>query len=569
MAGIWALFRTVGGPSANPGWIRKGHYAGASFVWDTPQIPCPDPLQAYPAGNAYFGYLKVDPFASHLIWVNNFVLVAGAFKNRTYLYDSLANTWTIKADLAYVSGPAFWCCDMVFDEDGAHTYAWMALATDGAVGGAGVSPGQGVYMSTDRGAFTFKGSGIELLHSYTQGNVNAPQSLTSLTIKRGTGGARRLYVSHNSTWAFPGGQTYVISVSADDGATWLDQGGWAGNKFMLESMAVLRYVPGSPYGDGWYVADHSPAGNYSAAASGRVPHDLTGNTWGGFLNPTPASGCLAFPFASNVLRGVAYPTDGVGADTLAYTTDGGNNWTGFTRPVGHRPGIWYRGARTAEGSLDTAGVFLHRADNTSEIWWSEDGGITWASADAEPNADGLSLDFGDFTPDQPQVWPQSFYWADSRGFVGRTRFFVAGDSQADAGAHALAILGLLSPISTARFLAAVGAYNTEPFAPFVGTDAEYNNVEQVLRLEFLTAQRSIVAVEMPCPTEAIFLDDQESLALLNPALAAAIAGIPPERLANRGGQEAVTFIGGSRISRPQRQRHSIRTLNPNETGPSG
>lgn len=557
---FWAFFRQHNVPAATAAWIRKGHFAGAAWAWDTAQIPFPDAAQAY-GSYAHFGYLKVDPADPTLLWVGTFCLVAGVLRLRCYLYDTVANTWTLKLNLPYVSGPAIWICDMAFVETGGQHYAYCAVATDGAIGGAGTSPGQGVYQSVDYGAFVFVGTGLSPAHHYSGANVNAPMSLTALTAQGTT-----LYSAHNVTELIAGGVVWVTAISIDGGVTWTEDvfDVFSGNRFMLEAFTVLSPIPGST--GFWYVASHSPTGAAFPASEGRVPW-TPGAGFAGFLNPTPASGSLAFVFPSNPAYGVAFPTQGPGSDQLGSSVDGGANWTTAATVAGSR--FWYRAGRPSNDSLDAAGVTLYSGSSGSYLWWTEDGGLTWHSDIVEATADGLSLDMGTFTPPPvPRVALETLTFRDSRMFVGHTRFYVSADSDTEARANAYGLANALQLLTDGAWTGAVGPFTTPTDSPSVGSDVIYRNIEMVIRLTWITADGVAIGVDVPACATALFLDDQESISLLNPDLADAAAAGLTYKLCTRGGQLAVSFVGATRIMRGFRSKENLRTLDPGETNPS-
>jgi len=554
---FWAFFRQHNVPAATDAWIRKGFFTGSTWVWDTAAIPFPDQAQAY-GSYAHYGYLKVDPADSNLLWVGTFVSVSGVLRLRMYTYNIGGNTWTLVLDLAYVSGPALWVCDMAFIDTGGHHYAYAAVATDGAVGGAGVSPGQGVYQSTDYGAFAFVGSGLSPFHHYSAANINAPESLTALSAVGGT-----LFAGHNVTEEFAGSAVWTTAISSDGGVTW-DEGAFdtfPGNRFMLEAFTVLVPFPGTP--DMWYVASHSPTGAAYPASEGLVPW-TPGTGWGAFQSPTPASGSLAFPFPADGSHAVAFPTQGPGSDQIGVSSDGGVTWAIATTTAGAR--FWYRAGRVSPVSLDTAGVTLYSGSSGSYLFWSEDGGATWNNDIVEPTADGLSLDFADFVPPPvPRVNLEVLTWRDSRMFPGQTRYYVYADSDEEAISNAQAIAEAFSLISGAAWTSASGPYNTEPGSPSQGSDALYQNIEEVIRLVWLTEDGVSIVVEIPCPLQGLFLDDQETTSDLNPDYIAAVSAGFTYKICTRGGVLAYMFGGASRFMRGFRSRQSIRTLDPSET----
>ena len=554
---FWAFFREKTVPAATDGWIRRGHFSGASWAWDTAQIPFPDACQAY-GSYAHYGYLKIDPADSNLLWVGTFVSVSGTLRFRMYLYDVGSNAWTLKLNLPYVSGPALWCCDMAFINTGGHHYAYAAIATDGAIGGAGASPGQGVYVSTDYGNFAAAGSGVGSGHTFSGGNVNDPLSLTSLTAVGTT-----LYAGHNSTGDAPYTSVWVTAFSTDGGATWTENSidVFPGNKFMLEAFTVLR-----PNWSGalWYCASHAPTGASYPASEGVL--DWTpGTGWGSFGNPTPAPGSIAYPFPGFAGKGVAFPTQGSGEDEFGYTSDGGVNWTSVAAPVsGNR--FWYRAGRTSQTSEDAAGVTLSGGTSSCYLMWTEDAGHTWHYAVVESNADGLSLDIGAFIPPEPAlVLLETLTFRDARMFVGQSRFYIAADTETEAHDNAEGLANLLDVLSNGLMTGTVGPYSSPPVAPGPGVPEVYQNIEMVIRLTWITADGVAIGIDVPAPLSELFIDDQESYVLLSPFITDVAAGAITYKLCTRGGQLAVSFVGATRVMRGFRSTQSIRTLDPSET----
>lgn len=227
---------------------------------------------------------------------------------------------------------------------------------------------------------------------------------------------------------------------------------------------------------------------------------------------------------------------------------------------------------TCVGVSETGGVaygITTQKFGLAHVLVSEDYGGGFV-AGAIPDVIGMAIAFGPEVPPAAQrVWPQAYMWADSRGFVGITRIYVGGTSQADARGNAIAILALLLPLSNAAFLGAIGAWTSSPdiFSP--GASLQYENIESRLKITFLTEVNTIVEVDIPCPKVDLLLENQESLDILQTDLADAVAGIVTLKLCNRGGMEAIQWLGGGRYERPRRRIQTIRTLNPEETGPSG
>jgi hypothetical protein len=563
MATGWAFFQEYGtGGLSSAGWIRPGSVVGSVFAWLHDAIPFPVNVWTYRPDYTGTGYIVVDPLDPDYVWVAACVDTGGInLFTRCYTYRYSTDTWTLLLDVPFVGPSTPLIVDMCFDTDGT---AFLAVGGNGAYGlGGGVGEG-GIYKSVARGAFTGIGSGHE--HGYNSGNINGPASLTALDIAPTTEeGSRVLYTAHTLTrlnGLQPTG--WVTSSSADDGASWHDPvPTYNGNQFRLECLTVLRLVA---IGGGlWYVADNSGTGAYSTAnLSARIDGTPSNGPTGSYGGGIADSGSIAYPFSSDPTKGVAFPTAFATTLVLYSTVDEGGSWVAHSQGLEHAP-FGYRGGRTLDGTLTAAGVSQDNASHLSEIWWTEDGGLTWHSATAEENAIGLSWAFGPFNPSPSQVWLEVLTFRDSRMFAGQTRYYVGGVDETEARGNALAIAALLTPLSNGQWTGASGPYNTPPLAPTQGADALYQNIEEVIRLTWITADGVAIYVEVPCPKSALFLDDQESLALLNPAIAAVSTGVLSYKLCTRGGALAVSFIGATRIMRGFRATQTMRTLDPSET----
>ncbi len=563
MESFWALFQDYGtGGLASAGWIRQGQFDGASFTWLTDPIAFPDFLWTYRPDYTGTGYLAVDPLDPDFIWVGGCVSIAGTLFTRCYTYQVSTNTWTMLLNLDFVGPSTPLIVDMCFDVDGT---AFLAVGGNGAFGlGGGVGEG-GVYKSDARGEFGGIGAGYE--HGLNSGNINHPASLTALDIAPTTGeGTRILYTAHTLTRVSGIATTgWVTSSSSDDGATWHDPvPTYNGNQFQLECLTMMRL--GGAGGGLFYVADHSGTGAYSTAnlsalIDGTPGDGPTGSYGGGIFQ----SGSIAHTFATDPDKAVAYPTLIATAMELCNSSDGGATWNRQSQGLEHAA-FAYRGARTSKASLATAGVSLDNPAHSSELWWSEDAGATWNMAVAEENAIGLSLDFGPpVAPPTQRVALETMTFRDSRMFVGQTRFYVAGDSDDELRANALAIADALQLLSSGAWTGAMGPYTSGTGAPSVGSDALYRNAEMVLRLVFVTFDGVSIIVEIPCPIAELFIDDQETTSDLNPDYISAVTACFENKLCTRGGQLAYIFGGASRIMRGFRSTETIRTLDPNET----
>lgn len=559
MADVWAFFQNYGtGGLSSAAWIRPGSVDSVgNFTWLHEGILFPDNVWTYRPDYTGTGYLAVDPNDPDYIWVAACVDLGGInLYTRCYTYQVSTETWTLLLDIPFVGPSTPFPVDMCFDTDGT---AFLAVGGNGAFGLAGGSGEGGVYKSVARSSFSSAGSGHE--HGFLSGNINNPASLTALHIAPTTDdGTRVLYTAHTLTRLNIFQHTgWVTSFSDDDGTTWHDPDlEYNGNQFQLE--CLTRMLIG-PYGSGmWYCADHSGTGAYSTANLSAVMDATPGDgPIGGYGGGIFDSGSIAHPFRSDSVRAVAFPTQ-ISTTLYLYSTgDSGANWTQQSQGLEHAA-FAYRGARTSETSLFAAGVSLDNADHASEIFWTPDGGATWYSALAEASAIGLSLDFGPYSPGPGMAWEEVLTYRDYRQYVGRSTYYVSAPNPLAARTQALALADLLIACSTGTFVQAVGPYTNPPTMPLPGSGDQYNNAEMVLRFTWLTDENIAIGIDIPCPDSALFLSDQESVTLLNPAVTDLIAGAITQKLCTRGGQLATQFIGARRIMRGFRSTQTIRIL---------
>lgn len=559
---FWALFQTWGtGGLASAGWIRNGSVETGSLVWLTDRIFTPSNVWAYIPDSAYTGYIAVDPLDDTKVWVAYLENNSGVFHNRVFLYDSVADTWTSLMNTALIGPTAPFCVDMAFDVDGT---AFFAMGGNGARGDPGAVGEGGVYRSLARAAFTYQGSGFD--HGPNSGNINHPISLTGLDVIPTTDeGSRIVVVSHTLARTGDSQTTgWVTSSSSDDGGTWHDPAStYNGNQFQLEAFAMVRV--GGDTGGLFYAADHSGTGAYSTSfLSSTIGGDTVDGPSGVYGDGIEDSGSVAHTFKSDVDKAVAYPTNFATTLFLYNSTSGGATWGRQSQGLEHAA-FAYRGARTSRQTLLTAGVTVGNAGHRSELFWSEDAGATWQNAIAEEEAIGLSLDFGTAIITNPQVYYETLTFRDARNFVGQSRYYVLAGSADEARTNAENIADLLDVLSNGLLTGSVGPYSTPPIAPGPGVAAVYQNAETVIRLTWITTEGIAIGVDVPCPLTELFLDDQESLSLLNPLITDVAAGALTYKLCTRGGLVAFAFVGASRIMRGFKSTQSIRTLDPTET----
>jgi len=563
MAVVWGLFEDYGtGGFAADAWVRKASIDSAgNFAWLSDRIAFPAPIWNYLPDDAWGGYLAVDPRDTNILWVGSCVLIDGTtLYTRIYTYTINTDTWDLLMDMVFGGASTPFIVDMAFDPDGS---TFVAIGGNGARGRPGGVIEGGVYKSDNYGTFTSAGSGHG--HAFNSGNSNFPASLTALDLSPDTGEGRVLYTAHTLT-RLNGSQNtgWVTSFSGDDGSNWFDPlSTYNGNQFRIECLTCMRLWGG---GSGlWYCADNSGTGAYSTSfLTARITGSPSDGPTGGYGGGIESSGAIAYPIQTSDSKIVAFPTQ----DTLSsfyHSGDGGETWTETTRASGHRGPFNYRGGRTARDSEYAGGFSLANANHDSEVWWTPDAGATWYTALAEEDAHGLSMDFGTSAPAVPMVLRETLTWRDARNLARLTGWYISGDTDAERRTNAQAIIDLITPLSTATLTAASGPYTTPPQAPTPGSMDTYQMAESVALLRFLSETGTVINVEVPCPSEALFESDQENYSNLNADLAAARSGIPNFNLCTRGGSKAVVCLGVFRTMTPIRTRLDIRSLDPTVT----
>lgn len=427
---------------------------------------------------------------------------------------------------------------------------------------------QGLWIS-DAGA-PFVGAFPTHKYAYSGSNINHPNSTTDIKSLEGTPAV--WYFSHTPTVRNPFGPNTTPNYAIIDTYT-------EGDPLALD----VPHTTGLQFVGGWAGAlsprntDPSDATNVFVVVNGNStgPHafaslgfgtDVDVNTHGSFSTGIGAyhsnSRCLVFN--DNTTRLVSFYDDS-GTIEVFSPIAGAVITTVFDTVYGQFQA-------TCVGLSDTGGAaygITTQKFGSSHVLVSEDYGGAFVGYEI-PDVIGMAIAFGPEVPPAAQrVWPQAYVWADSRGFVGLTRIFVGGTSQADARGNAIAILALLLPLSNAAFLGAIGAWTSSPGIFSRGATLQYENIESRLKIAFLSEVNTILEVDIPCPKVDLLLENQESLDILQTDLADAVSGILGLKLVTRGGMEAIQWVGGGRYERPRRRIQTIRTLNPLETGPSG
>lgn len=430
---------------------------------------------------------------------------------------------------------------------------------------------QGVWVSD--GASNFFAVGIGHEWSYSGANINHPNSLTDLYVVEAGEDIEDdiLATGHTVTRASPfAPNTWpfwsVSSATVGVGGDWKDNPHATGLNFSGGWQTALNRLTTDPTtaADGWLVTNGGGAGPRSFFQQNfGVPNNpvaLSTGTPGGSYRSNAR--CIVFPDVGNIL--LAFGEGDTGELVIdRYSPVDGTLVNVFTDvDIAAAPS-------TAIYVSVTGGIAACLTDQHSGAGcfaWSFDYGSTWTTELLDGYA-GMALDAGPTDPSvTAPVYEETLIFQDSRGFDGQTRFCIAADTSTEARDQALLVTSLLVALSNGHFVSATGPYTTSPVLPIRGADFTYQNIETVIRLVWTTEDGIAIPVEVPCPTSDLFLDDQETVAILSTALIDAAAGALENYLCTRGGKLATQWMGASRIMRGLRRRLTVGNLDPNETG---
>jgi hypothetical protein len=561
---FWALMRGQGNGTSSA-YLRQGQVDASGWAWIAPAIPLPVGCWGFATGTQTTivgGVVRFAPDDDTQLYISVFANAGAGYRLWAYRYDTVADTFTQIMSEAVPGVEAPVPTDFVFATISGVRNIWLLVVGSGYVGTTGTASNQGVYQCVGDAGFALVGSGH--FYPYNSGNINNPASPTGMMLDPGP--PRRLWVSHTETRPDSFSDGHWISISTDDGVTWDDQNSSSQSSFSLGALAYLEFLPGQTPNT-WYAADFSGTGPYSNAdQTGRWFCDDGGDTWINWEPLIGVSGQICMPFPSAPQNGIAWPSF---EGHPFYTHNNGNTWTDGGSPAGFGDCFGWRAGRCHPSSPVAVGISVARATDLSYIWWTEDAGDTWHQEVLSNVDEGVSLDFGppEFPP-VTQVLHQTLTFRDSRMFVGQSRYYVSADTDAEAHYNALGMASLLSPLSNGHFTGAVGPYTTPPTSPTPGSNDTYQMVEMVVRLTWITANGVAIGIDVPCPKASIFIADQESLSYLNPDISVLGDGGINYKLCTRGGELAVSFVGGTRIMRGFRSNENVRTLDPTETNSS-
>jgi len=171
------------------------------------------------------------------------------------------------------------------------------------------------------------------------------------------------------------------------------------------------------------------------------------------------------------------------------------------------------------------------------------------------------------------TYPQTVTYRDDKGQTATMRFYIVNATPAGALAAGSALVNALDDLTNGANDGARGAYTSSPTVHSYGANANFESVEDKAMLTFQTATGAIHRYMIPCPIEAMFMADGETVKtpdsggdaqqVLLDTLVNAIVG----DVASRDGVLIASFIGGIRLRRKMKRKFDIFTLNPSLDGP--
>jgi hypothetical protein len=402
---------------------------------------------------------------------------------------------------------------------------------------------------------------------YASGNINHPNTINGLASALISGSA---YVWATHAWTVPPPGLHSSILSATIGPIAFTDIEWAfidATNFAYWTLMPIQYHGEWPVPGLWFVGDYSGTGAYSFPSDTEIITTDIATYTPTVVNGSVRSGACGGLFFSNSDKGILFDTNGVehvwqltgrGAvvtqripSTAALLS---TRWGFAIHPTFPYAVLSYSGNAGADG----------------KIVWTEDEGDTFSEFITVSRCID-AIDFGVAMapppPPMPGPWPTVITLRDSRGFTGRATFYVFADDAATARTRSLAVAGDIVALSEAFLDASTGAYTKEPQVPIRGAQSDYEPIEQHVILSFNDASGNMLSVEVPSPTSAIMTNAGDYLDLTNPGLTTAVADMIAQHLCGRGGNEAVNFVGGRRVSSRIRRKGSVWVLNPAETGP--
>jgi hypothetical protein len=419
----------------------------------------------------------------------------------------------------------------------------------------------GIYKSVGGGALALQGTGNQ--HGFNGGNINHPNTVIALCVHNDV--VDTFYTLHAQTPSNVSMVQSVIDFAPPALAVWNAIAASFVGGFEYWCLGVIEYHPEWPSGNLFFLGDRSGTGPYSFPTSDTIlNYDPVSAIYTTKTNPT-ISGVVGGNFYDGSSKGFILDTNGVmhvyqmvtqgvvGTERIVSTPSLQANWRTFavhdSFPFGL---IGYHGVAGGNGML----VWTDDAADSFHTFVTTGFGIS-------------ALDFGVTTapPPAPGPWPTTLTFRDSMGLTGRSTYFTLAPDAATARTQAIAIGGHLNTLSVAHLQAGIGAWSLQPILTVDGAQADYEPIEQRLVLVFNDANGGIISIEVPAPTASVFTSAGDIVDTSSLAITTAAADMITNQLCGRGGNVAVSFLGGRRTGRPPRRKFNIFTTDPAETGP--
>lgn len=152
---------------------------------------------------------------------------------------------------------------------------------------------------------------------------------------------------------------------------------------------------------------------------------------------------------------------------------------------------------------------------------------------------------------------ESTSWRDSKGHIGRFRYFVADTGTLiTQGAAASAVIVATEPITNAALQSASGPSTTAAGPVAYGTTADFPAIEDKVTMTFSAADGSLHRYQIPAPKIDIFEVDTVTVDAAQTDVAAFVTAV----LANvvtSAGAGLTSFVGGVRTRRPLQRKLNI------------
>jgi len=172
------------------------------------------------------------------------------------------------------------------------------------------------------------------------------------------------------------------------------------------------------------------------------------------------------------------------------------------------------------------------------------------------------------------TWKESVTFTDSRGQHARTTFYVTAATAVFAETKAGSVVAALTPVTSAVLYTARGPYNVENAFAYGTNPAgdQLTTAEDKLILAAVLSDNRPWRMSVPAPQPTTFLADDETPDFANADLAALLDELTTAdgngaTVSGKGGEAVSSVYGGLRRRSRTQRRFTLRTRNPQLTGP--